>query len=645
MNFNAIKFVVFLINARTVPLSTPSPVKLILTLLALLIGLATPVRADQPDESMSLFDLPESAQPAVTPPRYTRPISRIAENSTIITSAEIALLNAHTLADVLQTVPGVQLDQMQTPGSSVFFSIQGAPDALSHVLVLIDGVQQNNQLQGRSDPARISVQQIEQVEIIKGAAAGSWGQALGGVVNVVTKMPDSDRFIGGSGSSSLGEHGTRDNRGEVSGTIDRFGYYLSGGSLYSKGLLPNNGVNNNNGYAKFTYELPTKGHFTGGLSYVDSAIGLDENTLVHDNAADQKFYAFLDFNYPIANQLTLNLSGNASNYNSESKLGDNNQGIVTPFLEFHGHESTRSGKAQLHWGDNRNNLKSGVEYTHGKVQQWESIFRDPASPFLIDKQKDAFAAYANGTFSSGALTILPGIRYDRTGYGDNCLSYSLGTTYQLTEKTVLRGYFANGFGLPLLVYDNGPQRVWTVQGGIESEAVPYLWLKGTLFYNDIWNATVTDFNLENPGSTNREQIKQGFELEARTTAFHGFSLAGGYTYIDARDRESGDRLHDVPPNLLKASLQYDEKSIGLKGILTANYVDWNASTDGNAPRYSATIMDLFLTQRIFSNSSLAPEIFFSIHNLLDGSQYQIDKTFSVYKNTPRWLEGGVRFSF
>ena len=528
---------------------------------------------------------------------------------------------------------------MQTPGSSVFFSIQGASDGQSHLLVLIDGVQQNLQQQGRSDAGRIPVQQIERIEIIKGAASGSWGQALGGVVNVVTKSPDNGRSIGGVGSSSVGEHGTRDNRGEVSGTIDRFGYYLSGGSLYSKGLLPNNGVNNNNGYAKFTYELPGKGSFTGGLSYMDSAVGLDENDLVHDDATDKRFYTFLNFDYTLTERLSLHLSGTASSSNSVAKLGDNNQGIVTPYLEFNQHESTRSGKALLIWGDSRNSLTSGVQYDHGKSQLWESIYRDPADPYIVDKRKDAYAAFANGTVTLGNLTVLPGIRYDHTGYADELVSYSLGTTYKLSENTLLRVYYANGFGLPLLDFDNGPQRVWTVQGGMESEAIPYLWLKGTLFYNNTWNVITTDF------VTDREQIKQGFELEARTSPFHGFSLAGGYTYIDARDRESGDRLHGVAATLFKASLQYDEKHIGLKGILTANYVDWNASTDGNAPRYSATIMDLFLTQRLFGNSSLSPEIFFSVRNLFDSAQYQVDKEYSVYKNTPRWIEGGVRFSF
>ena len=618
--------------------------KFILSLLAMLFCLATPVWANQTDDGVSTLDLLAEEEPAAITRNSPRPISHIAENVTVITAAQIAALNAHTLADVLQTVPGVQLDQLQTPGSGAFFTVQGASDGLSHILVLIDGVQVSGLLQGRADPGLIPVQQIERVEIIKGAASASWGQALGGVINVVTKSPDSECPIGGTASASYGERSTTDLRSDLSGTINRFGYYLSGGNLYSKGLLPNNGVNNSNGYAKFTYDLPDKGRFTYGLSFLDAARGLDENTLVHDNSADRRFYTFLNFSYPLGELLTLELAAKASNYDGETKLGNNNLGLVTPYRDFHDREATRGGSARLIWGDSSNSLVTGLEYDHGDVKQWETVALNPNSPYLIDRNKDSLAAYANGAVSFGSLTILPGIRIDRTGLGNDCLSYTLGATYRLTEKTLLRAYGANGFGLPLPNFDNGPQRVWTVQAGVETEAIPYLWLKGTLFYNDIWNAIVTDFDLNHPGVSFREQIRQGVELEARTTPLYGLSLAAGYTFTDARYRETGSNLQGVPTSLVKASLNYEEKKIGLKGVLTTNYVNWHSPAESNS-RYSAIITDLHLTQRFWQGNDLSPEIFFSVHNLFNGAQYQTDSTYSVYKNPRRWLEGGVRFRF
>ncbi len=60
------------------------------------------------------------------------------------------------------------------------------------------------------------------------------------------------------------------------------------------------------------------------------------------------------------------------------------------------------------------------------------------------------------------------------------------------------------------------------------------------------NATAIDFDLDNPGVTSREQISRGTNVEARTTPFYGFSLAGGYTYVDPVTRESGSRLRTRP---------------------------------------------------------------------------------------------------
>src|SRR6185369_6591009 len=128
----------------------------------------------------------EQDEQLATTSHFPRPLSKIAENVTVITSDDIARINAHTLSDVLQTVPGIQLDVVRTPGSgAVFFSIHNNLNRL--VQVLIDGVPQN--FLGNDNaafPGNIPVQQIERVEIVKGAASVAWGQALGWVINAIT---------------------------------------------------------------------------------------------------------------------------------------------------------------------------------------------------------------------------------------------------------------------------------------------------------------------------------------------------------------------------------------------------------------------------------------------------------------------------
>ena len=592
--------------------------------------------ASEEDPTLSLFS--GGDQPLVSIGRTPRPTSQIAENVTVITSDQIALLNAHTLADVLNTVPGFQLEQVQTPGSFTFFSLQGASDAQAHVQVLIDGVPQNNLLQGAADVGLIPVQQIDRVEIIKGAASAAWGQALGGVINVITKMPESEKAIGGTAYASMGERLTTDMRGELSGTVKSFGYYLSGGNLHSDGLLPGNRINNNNVYGKFTYDLPNKGNLALGFDLRNAARGLDETLLYHDTTEAHRTYTFLTFTYPLAERLTLELAARASYRNDETLLGHFEQGTVVVDNNFTVRESRRGGSAKLVWGDSLNNLVAGVEYEHGKTEQWDALV--PNSPFLTDRTMDRWGISANGAFSYGALTVLPGIRFDHTGLSSDALSYTLGATYRLTDKTVLRGYGAKGYSLPNAIWNNGPQKVWTVQVGAETEAVPYIWLKGTIFYNDTWNIEVGDFNLNSPGVTIREQIKQGAELEARTIPLYGFSLGGGYTFTDARDKETKERLQSVPEHGVKLALNYDNKPLGLRGVVTGNFVQWNAPTGNNA-KDSAVIWDLHLTKMLFPGRELSPELFFSVHNLFNGSQYLSNSS----TNAPRWLEGGVRWRF
>jgi vitamin B12 transporter len=611
--------------------------KLLLPLLALLLACFVVPAMGADDEVSSSLGL-HGEESVVTTSRYPRPASKVAENITVITADDITRINAHTLADVLQTVPGIQLDQLQTPGSWTFFSIHGALSR--HIQVLIDGVPQNFlSVENTGDAGLIPVQQIERIEIVKGAASTAWGQALGGVVNVITKSPDPDRAIGGTASASYGEHFTTDLRGELTGTVNRFGYYLNGGNLHSDGLVPGNRVNFNHASGKVVYELPRAGNITLGLDFRDSFRGLEDSVVIdgHDSNEERQAHSFLTFNYPVTDRLTLEMMGWLSRKESETKWGF----LSSPALlaDNHARQSARGANFRLTWGDQLTNLAAGLEYEHDSLTNSEPINQFPAENFK--RSLDRLGVYLNGGISFGPITLIPGIRFDHTGLNDDALSYSLGVTYRLTDKTLARAYAGRGYSFPVTTtLRNRLQQVWTVQTGIETSEIPYLWVKGTLFYNDTWKIEDPDFSTTPPTINLREQIKQGFELEARTFPLYGFVLAGGYTFTDARDRETNTRLENLPVQGAKLALNYDNDTLGMRGALTGNYVWWNAPDYRNG-KYSAIVWDLHLTQQLCPKNDLSPELFMSVHNLFSGSQYGD----SLYPNTPRWVEGGVRFRF
>ncbi len=122
-----------------------------------------------------------------SPTRAEIPVSHTAEDITVITAHDIELMGAHTLADVLFTVTGVQVLAPITPGFPSSVSIQGSD--FRHVRVEMDGVELNDLSDGVADVGSIPVQNIERIEIIKGPASSAWGSALGGIINIITKKP------------------------------------------------------------------------------------------------------------------------------------------------------------------------------------------------------------------------------------------------------------------------------------------------------------------------------------------------------------------------------------------------------------------------------------------------------------------------
>ncbi|HEY6009615.1 MAG TPA: TonB-dependent receptor [Geobacteraceae bacterium] len=603
-----------------------------------LASMATAVWAGTDEEQETLEMFYEAKDLVATASRSPKPVSQTAENITVVTAEEIKAINAHTLADVLAFVPGLQVDKIGGPGNIANVYILGSK--FGHVLVLIDGVQQNALAENFTDYGAIPVQQIERIEIVKGPASSSWGSALGGVINIVTKSPEEGRTVGGLLSASLGDRLTGDYRGEFSGTTGPFGYYLSAGHLTSSGLVPNNGLHATNLYTKLHQNLTGGGDLTFTLGYTKESRGDGESSLFDFGGSDRQWNLFttVGLHYPLSGRSDLDLSLRGSRRYAEVVARQLSTGELFPGNPVTTDETLFGGSMKSVWRGERQTLVAGADLDHGDDEITTSD--------TTKRNQDKVGLFVNDTVTIGPLAVTPGIRYDHASTDGDFWSPSFGVTYSLTEQTVLRAYAAKGYSLHNLVPDMGQladgtivtsnraQEVWTAQTGIETADVPGLHLKTTLFMNETWNI----FNAADPASRGRER-RQGVEVEMRTAPLFHTSLSGGFVFIEGRDRHSGAVLTDVPRYTYDVGLHHD--SPWVKATLLGHYIDWDSAAAVEV-KSKTFIWDLHATKQVVRHENFSLELFFSLHNIFNGRQYLEG---SLTKNPRRWAEGGLRLVF
>ena len=148
-------------------------------------------------------------------------LSETTQGVSVVTAADIAAINPGSVVDLMNQVPGLHVDQVGGPGGTASAYIRGSDQ--NHVLVLIDGIRQNDPTTSRGgavDLSSISAANIERIEVIRGGGSALYGSdAIGGVINIVTKRGQTGGvFV--DGDVGLGTRGYRTVGSSVSGGDD-----------------------------------------------------------------------------------------------------------------------------------------------------------------------------------------------------------------------------------------------------------------------------------------------------------------------------------------------------------------------------------------------------------------------------------------
>ena len=195
-------------------------------------------------------------------------LSKAGQTITIISKEDIAAMPVSTIAELLETVNGVDIRQRGASGIQADVSIRGS--SFEQTLILVDGFNMSDSQTGHHNMnLPVNLTDIERIEILKGPGARVYGHnAMAGVVNIITKDPERKRI---GGEIQMGEYDFWGFSGNVSGKIKGLSNRLSLSRKSSSGYIP--GEETDFDVQTMTY----KGALKGTNHSVQVGMGYTEN--------------------------------------------------------------------------------------------------------------------------------------------------------------------------------------------------------------------------------------------------------------------------------------------------------------------------------------------------------------------------------
>ncbi len=188
--------------------------------------------------------------------RVNRRIREVPQPMTVVGSGNFLKLSSQTLSCVLETEPGITMGRDGAWSTTI--NIRGLSE--NRLVTLVDGHRVETATDLTASFSMIDVNDIERVEVIKGAQSSLYGTgAMGGIVNIITKEGYFAASPYVSGNATLGFGGVNNlftkhagvNAGAEKWTLRLSGAHAAADDLRTpEGTIPNSRFTSNNVTAK-----------------------------------------------------------------------------------------------------------------------------------------------------------------------------------------------------------------------------------------------------------------------------------------------------------------------------------------------------------------------------------------------------------
>ena len=506
---------------------------------AALAVLPTPVFAQAADDDI-----------VVTASGFEQPRSETGQAIEIVGRARLEQLQSATIAQVLQTVPGVSVATRGGLGGQTSAFIRGGSSA--QTLVLIDGVRINDLTSpnGAFDFGALMTGNIGRVEILRGPNSVIWGsQAIGGVVNIQSIAP-VDGFEGRLGAE-FGGYDTKRLNANIAGTKGVFEGSVGGAFVKSAGISALAGGTERDGYANATgnarlkvnisdsFTLDFRSYYNRAKVEYDSEFGVGANGL--PVSRNRQFVGYVGAQFDM-------LDGRLHNRIAYTRTDLRRIGtdpIVFSFNNFNVRGAI--DRMEYHTAFDLNDaltLVAGLEYERTFAStSFEGAAPDVARNDVVSGFSQIIVRPVNG------LTLTAGVRHD--AYSDYGGQTTLGGNLAFTPnegRTMFRATYAEGFRAPTLTegqppYGNlqlKPETARNFDFGVEQQ---FLEGKAQLFAtyfnrrsNNLIAFSPVSFQSENIDKVTAKGLEIGLDLNPSSQ----LDIRASYTLVDAINRTAGD---------------------------------------------------------------------------------------------------------
>lgn len=380
----------------------------------------------------------------------------------VLDAKQIENRAAFNLSQLLQNQLKVRLTQDNATGATGI-QLQGIGG--ENVKILVDGVPIIGRLDGQLDLSQINLNNVERVEVIEGPMSVNYGtNALGGVINIITKNPEEGK-IGVNQNSYYESVGVFNFDGGIDLSGGKHSASLTGGRNFFDGFTT---VED----AFRDQEWNLKEQIFGGLKYKyrvnkNNTIGYSGNLFTE---------TIKDKNEPNANNRAFDshftTNRLVNNINFSSRLKDDEK---LDLIFSHSYYQRRKNSYIINL-ENLEQIDNPDQSSHDTSEFTTWLFRGTFSKTKLtknigfqagydinlesgkgqrisgqEKEINDFAVFATALFKPGARwAIQPGLRIAYNTQYDAPLIPSLNVKYNITEDFTVRASYARGFRAPSL---------------------------------------------------------------------------------------------------------------------------------------------------------------------------------------------------